>query len=675
MEASSYPNRISYTAAPVVEHWASPQAIPRKALPGQAAPARRSSQNDPASSPFLKEVDSQDSQPHSILRDWWLEIASCLLVFAALMGIVGITYPYQGKPLPSWPYSISINTLVAAFVTVAKSAMLLVIAEGISHLKWTWFSQRERNLIDLARYDTASRGPWGAIRLLVSAPRRDTIASLGAIVMIASIAMDPFAQQIVHYYPCLWPGSQMSNEASIPRTAVYDYTTGYRAGAGFDTISGDFQASINAGIFSPESNQVSFTCPSGNCTFPDEYRTTAYCGTCTDITSTLIITSHINSDNQTITNYTLPSGFGVVTPNITNLSNTFTYFAVSTAMPSVEILLTPPYTSEYGGWTHTSAECVASGNKSFGCNYLGAASCSLKPCIRTYSGEVKAGKLVERLKETYTSDSFSETPYLDLQCLPPKDLDILKRANYSWTPDQTWLEFDQGYDPRREHTDYPWYPTFASNHSIVILSTTKCTYQFYYWTYNSVYYFLASFFAGSITGDDSTGLNPVSGPNVPLSMYYTVTAATADKLTLTSLDTIFRNMADSMTANMRQNGQKGTNEPVIGYIAQNETCVRVRWAWLAYPAALALFSFVFFVAMLWQSTRGGDGDNARDWKSNPLALLYHGFLESRDGSKEQTGIGTLNRTQGMVQDARGKRVRLTRGSDGRTWSFVELQHE
>ena len=127
------------------------------------------------------------------LRDWWLEILCCALFVAAMMAVVGTVLPYQDQPLPQWPYNVSINTLISILAAITKAAMLLVIAEGLSQLKWTWF-RRTRPLQDMARYDMASRGPWRSFRFLLSSRGGDLITSVGAVVTVASIAIDPFAQ-------------------------------------------------------------------------------------------------------------------------------------------------------------------------------------------------------------------------------------------------------------------------------------------------------------------------------------------------------------------------------------------------------------------------------------------------------------------------------------------------
>ena len=68
----------------------------------------------------------------SLLQVWWVESLCCIVVFGALLAIWGTLYPFQGKPLPDWPYGLSINTLIAIYVTILKVAMIFVVTEGKS---------------------------------------------------------------------------------------------------------------------------------------------------------------------------------------------------------------------------------------------------------------------------------------------------------------------------------------------------------------------------------------------------------------------------------------------------------------------------------------------------------------------------------------------------------------
>ena len=178
--------------------------IPRKPLSSSSAQSP-STKNELPPSYGSSQVEKPNNTHHlpTWLQDWWLEILCCGLFVAALMAIVGAVLPYQDQPLPQWPYNVSINTLISILAAITKAAMLLVIAEGLSQLKWTWF-RRTRPLQDMARYDMASRGPWGSLRFLLSSRGGDLITSVGAIVTVASIAIDPFAQvsQPRWRFPC-----------------------------------------------------------------------------------------------------------------------------------------------------------------------------------------------------------------------------------------------------------------------------------------------------------------------------------------------------------------------------------------------------------------------------------------------------------------------------------------
>ena len=52
-------------------------------------------------------------------------------------------------------------------MAAAKGMLLLAVAESISQYKWLYFrGNGSKTLGDLQTYDTASRGPWGALQML-----------------------------------------------------------------------------------------------------------------------------------------------------------------------------------------------------------------------------------------------------------------------------------------------------------------------------------------------------------------------------------------------------------------------------------------------------------------------------------------------------------------------------
>ncbi len=90
-----------------------------------------------------------------------------LVSLLSMVAIVLVLRLHEGRPLPTWPFSITINSLVSVFTTIMKATMLVPIAAGISQMKWHWF-QQHHVLNDIEVYDEASRGPWGGLKLLWS---------------------------------------------------------------------------------------------------------------------------------------------------------------------------------------------------------------------------------------------------------------------------------------------------------------------------------------------------------------------------------------------------------------------------------------------------------------------------------------------------------------------------
>lgn len=102
-----------------------------------------------------------------ILKGWWQEIICCVISLAAFAILVIVLKQFNQKPLPRWPSGITLNTIVAALSTIARTAFLIPISEGLSQWKWMWFKKKPRPLADFDMFDQASRGPWGSLGLVV----------------------------------------------------------------------------------------------------------------------------------------------------------------------------------------------------------------------------------------------------------------------------------------------------------------------------------------------------------------------------------------------------------------------------------------------------------------------------------------------------------------------------
>lgn len=128
--------------------------------------------------------------------------------------------------MPQWKFGLTVNAAVAVYTVILKAAAGLVLAEGISHLKWIAVARPQR-LSTFTAYDDASRGPMGALKLLWKNQYKSGklhvvpfISSLGALVIIFVLMLDPFLQQIVRTYACELPS--IVKTATIQRTNRYN---------------------------------------------------------------------------------------------------------------------------------------------------------------------------------------------------------------------------------------------------------------------------------------------------------------------------------------------------------------------------------------------------------------------------------------------------------------------
>lgn len=97
---------------------------------------------------------------------WTFEIIALLFAIAAVASIIAVLAYFDNKPLPSWPYKITLNAVIAILTTVANAAMAVPLSSGLGQLKWERFKMGYAPLTDMEVLDDASRGTLGAFNLL-----------------------------------------------------------------------------------------------------------------------------------------------------------------------------------------------------------------------------------------------------------------------------------------------------------------------------------------------------------------------------------------------------------------------------------------------------------------------------------------------------------------------------
>ena len=139
-----------------------------------------------------------------------------------------------------------------------KSAMLPIMAEGLSHLKRTWF--RRKPLEDFTRYDMGKPRCMGLSSTALDSAWPQSRRHRGAVITIAAIAADPFAQQVVRFYSC--GVTAPSLRAPIPRTNQY-LEAGVHLGTVETTCPSGLQQAINGGVSNLATITTPFECTTG----------------------------------------------------------------------------------------------------------------------------------------------------------------------------------------------------------------------------------------------------------------------------------------------------------------------------------------------------------------------------------------------------------------------------
>jgi hypothetical protein len=98
------------------------------------------------------------------------EIAGLAVSFVAILTIFGLLLIYNNKPISGWTRKFSFNGVISLLSTVASLGIAQCAQHAVGQLKWVRFAKGEHELYDIQRFDSASRGPKGAFRMLTRHP-------------------------------------------------------------------------------------------------------------------------------------------------------------------------------------------------------------------------------------------------------------------------------------------------------------------------------------------------------------------------------------------------------------------------------------------------------------------------------------------------------------------------
>ncbi|KAF2624731.1 hypothetical protein BU25DRAFT_423841 [Macroventuria anomochaeta] len=226
------------------------------------------------------------------LMSWALEICAMMLSIGSIIAIIAVLYRENDKSLDRWSLAVSLNTVVYPRHPRENNARFR--------------PQCLHGLVAFERFDEAVRGPWGGTRLFIWLRARHW-AALGALVIMGTIAFDPFLQAVISSQGRLDETDHGSNttisQARRMDTGTFTVLNSVgilnimtSAGAmtympvrtrpDFGLVGSIYNGLRNTSISREE--PVSFTCISGNCTWP-VFASAAVCSSCADVSA------HLNS--------------------------------------------------------------------------------------------------------------------------------------------------------------------------------------------------------------------------------------------------------------------------------------------------------------------------------------------------------------------------------------------
>ncbi|KAI0171952.1 hypothetical protein GGR52DRAFT_448583 [Hypoxylon sp. FL1284] len=573
------------------------------------------------------------------LSSWSWELVASFFVLAIPLLILGTLYPHAGQPVPQWPFKISVNALLSIYGVVFRTCLTFVVASCIGQLQWAWFTV-DRPLYDMSLYNNAANGAWGSLRLFWSRRIRQPRTALGAFILLLSVAIDPFIQQLLTTTDC---NIKLPDEkAMLPRTNSFSLKDPQTIpiispGSAFDSLTTSIS---NAETYLPRQ------CSTGNCTFSEVYGTLGYCSSCKDLSSNVIITRTNNRGCSSPTdtslyctklwgiNSSLYMGDDIPDEPWLNMTS-WPDMCVARSWSSMY------RNSKFGmtilkGATQDSLLGVdpLTGNNLTGCTSpddtdtwycrgYGAASCALQPCVRFYNATINRCQLKERLihrQETSNSVDNINGLYqqgwgiVDMQCVSEDESGNLKDRGY--TIDSRWVQYN--------FTSPDMNDTLESS-----LLEHECLYKM---MLTDAYSFLDRWFIDATNGtvqvkavmdeyNSSLIFSDFSGPQMIQILY------NGTRMDFEGLNRAFANISEMATAWVRTHGNTTYSNPALGDVIHYATCLQVNWAWLAFPTVLALLTLPFFIMVAVDTSV----QQMPVWKSTPLAWIMrwsHNFSES-----------------------------------------------
>jgi hypothetical protein len=580
----------------------------------------------------------------NIVKRWLLEIISWLFSAVCMAAIFGVLVKLKDEPLTKWALAektgLTLNAYISILSKMAGAALILPVSEALGQLKWSWFLEHSKQMWDFEIFDNASRGPWGSLLLLIRTKGR-ALAALGAMIMLCSLALDPFFQQVVDF-PDRW--ALQTTLSAIPRVVHYQppYITEYQDGIEAQQMDQLLEPVVQRFLYGNGTQAVPFgnstrpdiplSCPSSNCSWPD-YESLAVCSKCVAMDAADILTfACLNTTIDWSANFSgiigqdeMPNGtvcghFVNATSDspilmsgyITDLANETQAGAVVGEALLVRVLpLTEFLTKErlYGtGSIHfkdtrnplLDALIVSAANGTESVHRREAPvvhECALSWCVQTIRSSYVWGDYKEDIISTFENTTTGPSPWESFE-VPEEEgggTFVVYTQNVTIEPPET--------NPGRfNHTIFN--TTYGSDNVSVANAMT----------------IFDDFFPSYYTADEVTVQPLLRYKNYPLEGARIRALEFNPWASPNNVTQHMQRLASAMSNVLRSSP---SNLMAPGKAYNQENYVSVRFEWLTLPLGLLFISFIFLAATVAKSAL--ERDRVGVWKTSAYATLLYGL--------------------------------------------------
>lgn len=591
---------------------------------------------DPDIDPRLRSItDVPDKRPsmYSILvMDTWVcETIAMIFSLGCIVAIAFTVGNYDGDPIPSLPSGVTLNALISILSTAARAALFFVVSSSMRQLKWCWLVRRGRRLQDVQVMDEASRGPLGAIKVLAKWTG-SPLATLGASITILMIAFSPFLQRLVAYPTDL--AEAPSLEAATPRALNYtllwdfdEFRDRDARGALRDWLSAS--PDFGSNVFRP-----SAICARAalQCAW-DDYKSIGRCSQCRNTTGHL--SNCIVKDQR---------------PDEASESHEFCQPVVDN--PETKSIQQPNLMRQ-----ESLNENLSDITLRYWTSYVSAAN------VSTFVADDKSVIKKPVIMFTHVATSRVEVAFQDLyhSDQPPLQIDhitecvltLCEREYIATTRDgeTRWSLTSTTYG-KRFQSDSCWRPDDSAE-DIVLTSpdggrTHLNEIERAFCPIGTYYQFFKDFGKRSSSEWHYNLTDSWKDPDVP-----NPKPARDASAEIASIATALINY-----------GLNVSNQNAIGKSFLPIVIVRVRWQWIALPAALELASAILFLSTVLYSRHV----KVPIWKSSLLAICYH-EIEDLQEKRANSLVSEMDKASSAVS------VQISRGGDNHGFMLRRIRHE